>query len=655
MDENEKKTRFLEDLDRVRKQISEIEEVEQEREKKERELNEEKLYLNTLLEELSVGILSVNVQGIVHFMNYEAKKKLGIENGQEANEMDVWNVPAFEKSGISEGIRKCLDSQKRGSIESVYVNEAEKKRYFRNSFSPLFSKDGSINGVMVTIEDVTDEKKVDVGLKQKLGFEKFMSRTLSRLVEAKDNESVFNEVLMDIGIKLNADRTGLFLFDKDNHLINCLWEWHSEGIEPQIEERKNVPLDGFSWMIEDFSDDKTVQIENTEEIDETQNSLKKLCLGEEAGSFLAVPVFHDEELIGFFGAEWISEQGKWTEPDISLLKEISKNLGRVIGQKKSDDTQRKANNRFCMLVQAGFEAIVILKDGIIADANHATSSLFEYKPSEYIGKDLSIFFDSNEKQTIEEFLKDSSSLPLEAMGIKKSGEVIHVEILAKTLFYEKEPMQALGIRDVTGREKTSKDIKERYETLTEVMEDTVKALATSVEFKDPFTAGHMQRVTRLACAIAEALGLSEERIQGLKVAASIHDVGKIGIPAEILSKPGELNEAERMIVEGHPKTGYDIVKNINFPWPVADIVLQHHERMDGSGYPSGLSGDKILMEARIIGVADVVEALSSRRAHRSAQENEGPIKELKKNKGTLYDPEVVNACLKIIQKKNFSF
>ena len=209
---------------------------------------------------------------------------------------------------------------------------------------------------------------------------------------------------------------------------------------------------------------------------------------------MAVPVFHDEELIGFFGAEWISEQGKWTEPDISLLKEISKNLGRVIGQKKSDDTQRKANNRFCMLVQAGFEAIVILKDGIIADANHATSSLFEYKPSEYIGKDLSIFFDSNEKQTIEEFLKDSSSLPLEAMGIKKSGEVIHVEILAKTLFYEKEPMQALGIRDVTGREKTSKDIKERYETLTEVMEDTVKALATSVEFKDPFTAGHMQRV-----------------------------------------------------------------------------------------------------------------------------------------------------------------
>lgn len=655
MDENEKKTRFLKDLDRVRKQISEIEEVEQERDRKEQELAEEKHYLNTLLEELSLGVLSVNVQGVIHFINSEAVKKLGIESGHEANEMDVWNDPAFEKSGISEGIRKCLDSQKRSTIESLYINESGKKHYIRNGFIPLFSKDGSINGAMVTVEDVTDEKKVDIDLKQKLGFEKFMSRVLSRLVEEKDLESALKGILMDSGIKLNADRTGLFLFDKENHLTSCLHEWHKEGIEPQIDIMKNIPLDEFSWMIEGFSDGKTIEIENTLETDKAKDSLKKLCLSEDTVSFLAVPVFHDEVLIGFLGVEWISEQGKWTELDISILKDVSKNLGRVIGQKKSDDTQRKTNNRFLMLVQAGFEAIVILKEGIIADANHATSSLFEYKPSEYIGKDLSIFFESEEKKTIEKHLEDSSSKPLEATGIKKSGQAIHVEILAKTLFDEKVPMQALGIRDITGREKVSKDIIDRYETLMDVMDDTVKALATSVEFKDPFTAGHMQRVTRLACDIAESIGFSVERIQGLRVAASIHDIGKIGIPAEILSKPDELTEAERMIVEDHPKTGYDILKNINFPWPVADIVLQHHERMDGSGYPSGLSGNKILMEARIIGVADVVEALTSRRAHRSAQEKESPINELKKNKGTLYDPEVVDACLKIIQKKNFSF
>jgi len=655
MDENEKKTRFLKDLDRVRKQISEIEEVEQERDRKEQELAEEKHYLNTLLEELSLGVLSVNVQGVIHFINSEAVKKLGIENGQEANEMDVWNVPAFKKSGIAEGIRKCLDSQKRSTIESLYINESGKKHYIRNSFIPLFSKDGSINGVMANIEDVTDEKKIDMDLKQKLGFEKFMSRVLSRLVEAKDLESAFKGILMDIGIKLNADRTGLFLFDKENHLTSCLHEWHKEDIEPQIDMRKNIPLDEFSWLIEGFSDGKTIEIENASETDKAKDSLKKLCLSEDAASFLAVPVFHNEVLIGFLGVEWLSEQGKWTELDISILKEVTKSLGFVIGQRKMEDTQKKANNRFLMLVQAGFEAIVILKEGIIADANHATSSLFEYKPSEYMGKDLSIFFESDEKQKIEEFFKDSISQPLEATGLKKSGQAIHVEILAKTLFDEKESMQALGIRDITGREKVSKDIKDRYETLTEVMDDTVKALATSVEFKDPFTAGHMQRVTQLACAIAEQMGLPEERIQGLKVAASIHDIGKIGIPAEILSKPDELNEAERMIIEGHPKTGYDILKNIGFPWPVADIVVQHHERMDGSGYPSGLSGDKILLEARIIGVADVVEALSSRRAHRSAQEKAGPINELKENKGTLYDPEVVDACLKIITKKNFSF
>jgi len=320
-----------------------------------------------------------------------------------------------------------------------------------------------------------------------------------------------------------------------------------------------------------------------------------------------------------------------------------------------EDSKRKANNRFCMLAQANFEAIVILKDGEITDANHAASTLFEYKPSEYIGKDLSVFFDSDEKKAIEDLMKEPKSQPIECRGVKKSGEVIHVEILTKTLFDENERLEVLGIRDITGKERLEEAIRERYETLKEVMDDTVRALAYTVELKDPFTAGHMERVTRLACSIAEEMGLSQQSIQGLRVAASIHDIGKISIPAEILSKPDDLTDAERLIVQNHPQKGYEILKNINFPWPVADIVLQHHERMNGSGYPQGISGKKILMEARIIGVADVVEALTSSRPHRSAQEKESPINELKKNKRSLYDPDVVDACLNIITQKNFSF
>jgi len=655
MDENEKKTRFLEDLDRVRKQISEIEEEEMERTRKEQTLKEQRFHLRNLLEELPLGILSVNLQGIINFTNSEALKKIGIDSSQEIEKIEVWDIPAFVESGISKGIRECLDSQKRISVDSLYQSSKGHKYYYKNTFSPIFHKDGSINGVMVAIEDVTKKKKVDIDLNHKLEFEKFVAGILSHLVGNKEVDSSIHKILMDISAKFDADRSGLFLIDESNHSLSCAYEWHRKKVQPQIDTRKNIPLDEFSWMREKFMNNELIQIQEISNIDSTQESLKNFCINEETSSFLAIPVFEKDNLAGFLSIEWTTKKGSWTDFDLKLLHEASKNLGYALERKKLDDSKRKSNNRFCMLAQAGFEAIIILKNGKIIDANHAASSLFEYKPSEYVGRDLSVFFDSNEKKAIEDTLKESKSKPIESAGVKKSGEVIHVEVLTKTLFDENERLEVLGIRDITGKDRVEKAMRERQETLKEVLDDTVKALAYSVELKDPFTAGHMQRVTRLACAIAKEMNFPKQNMEGLRVAASLHDLGKISIPAEILSKPDELTEAERMIVESHPKIGYEILKNIKFPWPVADIVLQHHERMNGTGYPSGLTGKKIMMEARILGVADIVEALTSNRAHRSAQDKESPIKELKKNKRSLYDPDVVEACLKIITQKNFSF
>jgi len=655
MDEKEKKTRFLKDLDRVRQQISEIEEVEMERTRKEQILKEQQFHLKNLLEELSLGILSVNLKGIVNFTNSKALKKLRIESSQEIEKTEVWDVPVFVKSGVSKGIRECLDSQKRKTVDTLYEDENSHEFYYKNTFSPLFQKDGSINGVMVTIEDVTEEKKSDKNLTQKLEFEKFMSKILSKLVEIKDVESTFTGILLEVGLKFDADRCGLFLIDEQAQTLSCAYEWYNKKAKPQIEKRKKMPFNEFSWMVEKFVNKETILVKKTSEMDKAQESLRKCCINEETSSFLAVPVFCKDKLNGFIGIEWTAEDGQWTESDLYVLREASRNLGYVLERLSLEKIKSKANNRFCMLAQAGFEAIIILKNGLIVDANHAASTLFEYKPSEYVGRDLSVFFDSDEKKAIENVMKELKSRPIESSGVKKSGEVIQVEVLTKVLFDENERLEVIGIRDITGKEKAKETVRESYETLKEVMDDTVRALANTVELKDPFTAGHMERVARLACSIAEEMDLSKNEIQGLKIAARIHDIGKISIPAEILSKPGELTDAERLIVESHPQKGYEILKNINFPWPVSDIVLQHHERMDGSGYPYGLSGKKILMEARIIGVADVVEALTSSRPHRSAQEKESPINELKKNKRSLYDSDVVAACLKIITQKNFSF
>jgi len=183
-----------------------------------------------------------------------------------------------------------------------------------------------------------------------------------------------------------------------------------------------------------------------------------------------------------------------------------------------------------------------------------------------------------------------------------------------------------------------------------ILDGTVRALAATVETRDSYTAGHQRRVANLACSIATNMGLSEERIEGIYLSASIHDIGKISVPAEILSMPRQLTELEFSLIKNHSQVGYEILHGIDFSAPVAKIVLQHHERMDGSGYPNGLKGDEILLEARIIAVADVVEAMSSHRPYRAALGIDQALEEISKNKGVKYDFEVVDACLKLFRE-----
>jgi len=180
-------------------------------------------------------------------------------------------------------------------------------------------------------------------------------------------------------------------------------------------------------------------------------------------------------------------------------------------------------------------------------------------------------------------------------------------------------------------------------------------VALTVEVKDPYTAGHQRRVGNLARAIANEMGLPQEQIEGIRMAGLIHDLGKISIPAEILSKPGRLSDFEWGMIKMHPQVGYDILGEIEFPWPVAQMVLQHHERMDGSGYPQGLAGEDILLEAKILGVADVVEAMASFRPYRPARGLDKALEEISQNRGGLYDPEVVDVCLKLFTEKGFAF
>ena len=204
-------------------------------------------------------------------------------------------------------------------------------------------------------------------------------------------------------------------------------------------------------------------------------------------------------------------------------------------------------------------------------------------------------------------------------------------------------------------DKQTHGLQQSYQRIKRAMDETIEVISKIVEAKDPYTAGHQQRVSQLATAIAKELNFSKDKIEGIRIASLIHDIGKIGLPTEILSKPTRLTDIEFSLIKSHSQIGYDILKSIDFSYPVASIVLQHHERLNGSGYPNNLKGDKILPETKIIAVADVIEAMSSHRPYRPALGIEKALEEITQNKGILYDPDTVDACLKLFKEKGFKF
>ncbi len=248
--------------------------------------------------------------------------------------------------------------------------------------------------------------------------------------------------------------------------------------------------------------------------------------------------------------------------------------------------------------------------------------------------------------------------------IRSNGDTFYARVKLSLIHLHEQEVIEFFIKE-TGKDKVNTDLselnffkhmlQENAEEYRDGLVDTIGAFAKLVEARDPYTFGHQSRVSQLAVAISEEMEQGASFAEGVRLGALIHDIGKIHIPAEILTKPTKLSDLEYDLIKGHAKVGYNILKNVRFPWPIAKIALQHHERMDGSGYPNGLKGKAICLEARIVAVADVVEAISSFRPYRPALGNEVALKEISVNSGTLFDATVVKACLKVFNENGFTF
>jgi PAS domain S-box-containing protein len=303
-------------------------------------------------------------------------------------------------------------------------------------------------------------------------------------------------------------------------------------------------------------------------------------------------------------------------------------------------------------------AVIIDQNGKTLFANNAAAELIGMtSPQDAVGIRVKDFIHPDcMKSAIRNYLmvkRRHARFLNEYKIITPDGQEKDVEGLGTNIIFEGMPAHIVTLRDISERKSAEKEIRDGIIRLSNNLEETVISLASAFEMKDPYTAGHQRRVSEIVSAIALEMDMEQESFQGLRLASLVHDIGKINVPTEILSKPGKLTEPEFQLIRTHSEAGYDILKKINFPWPISKIVLQHHERMDGSGYPNGLSGQEILLEARIIAVADVIEAMATHRPYRASLGIEKALEEIEKNRGRLYDKDVADTCLHLFRSGKF--
>jgi PAS domain S-box-containing protein len=451
------------------------------------------------------------------------------------------------------------------------------------------------------------------------------------------------------------ERGNIMRDEKGNPVLECMCGNILSGrTDPSL----RFFTDGGSFWTNSTTD---LLASTTEE--DRQARTRNRCNGEGYESVALIPLRSGGDIIGLLQLN-DRRRNQLTLQTIRFFEGLGSSIGIAFSRKQARLALEEAEEKYRSIFENAVEGIFrSTPEGRFVTVNPAMARMYGYESPEQMVEEIrdigtELYVDPKERSRFQDSLDRHGSMAgFEMQSPRRDGTLIWISMSShKVTDAEEKTLYREGIvEDVTARKQAEEALVQSMEKLKRNLEGTIQAMSMMVEGRDPYTAGHQRRVSNLACTIAQEMGLPKETWENIRMAGTIHDIGKMSVPAEILSKPTKLRQIEMNLIKVHSQAGYDVLKDVNLPYPIADIVLQHHERLDGSGYPQGLKNGQILLEALIVAVADVVEAIASHRPYRPALGIDAALEEIGRGKGIVYDAKAVEACLRLFRERGFIF